>query len=141
MSRIRIERDLAYLLSLSLSLVFFIRPVEGSIVIENLPSVKPATKVALFPPLRLKIIFFVSRKVEIFYFKKFDSMEIENESKMVVVYARRRVGYAGNFFLNFSHFEVREKRRSIPERICGENPRKKERNSREGREYLAKDDG
>lgn len=52
MSRIRIERDLAYLLSLSLSLVFFIRPVEESIVIENLPSVKPATKVALFPPLR-----------------------------------------------------------------------------------------
>lgn len=98
-------------------------------MIENLPSVKPATKVALFPPLRLKIIFFVSRKVEIFYFKRFDSMEIENESKMVVVYARRRVGYAGNFFLNFSHFEkkgdlslkefaerIRERKKEIRER-------------------------
>lgn len=112
-------------------------------MIENLPSVKAATKVALFPPLRFTAENHILRiqEIEIFYFKRFDSMEIENESKMVVVYARRRVGYAGNFFLNFSHFEVREKRRSIPERICGENPRKKERNSREGREYLAKDDG
>lgn len=41
-------------------------------------------------------------------------MEIENESKMVVVYARRRVGYAGNFFLNFSHFEVPRKKEIYP---------------------------
>ena len=137
-SRIRIERDLAYLLSLPLSLsgssssLFDLSRDPSWSRICHQSNQRPRLPCFLlsFKYLKKSYSFVYSTRLDI-QCRSIESFSWDDSSES------RVVGYAGNFFFDFSRFWKKRDLKEFAERNW---ERRKERNW-EGGEYFVKDDG